>query len=460
MSLAVAFGLASIMLCIGLIIRVKVPFIRNMLIPTSIIAGTLGFIIMNTGLITTTSADTYIEIVTYLFTMMFIALGLTGGNDSESQGERRKSITQGAFGIGLVWTLLYSLTPLVAVIVLVLMGSSFGMDPLYGLLIPFAFAQGPGQAATFGGIIEQQHGLADAANVAVTFAAIGFIICFVVGVPLAKYGIRKGLAKHLGSVNVQDYIKRGYFSKDKPGESIGNETTFSGNIDTMTFHFAVIGVGLIMAMLISEAISYIPNIGPTFAGLLFIYGLFSGYILKFIMKKLDIAYLLDDRFLSRITGWATDYLIVASFMGVQLAVIGGFITPIIIVSIVVSIVIFFVCIYFGQRMGASNDFERTLGLFGASTGQVHSGLALIRIIDPAFKTSTAIELGLMNLVNTIPINLIALVIISITSGFFSWTVGVAIILASIIVYLILMKVFKVWGKKTYDFKGNKESKME
>jgi len=50
-SLMIAFGLASIMLCIGMIIRAKVPFIRKMLVPASVIAGVLGLIVMNTGLI-------------------------------------------------------------------------------------------------------------------------------------------------------------------------------------------------------------------------------------------------------------------------------------------------------------------------------------------------------------------------------------------------------------------------
>lgn len=451
MSLAVAFGLASIMLCIGLIIRIKVPFARNMLIPTSIIAGILGFIIMNTGWITSTNSSMYIEIVNYLFTVMFISLTLTSTNESKSQKSSGKNITKGAIGIGLVWTLLYSLTPLVGALVLLVIGGFFGMGPVYGLLIPFAFTQGPGQAATFGTIMEQQHGIENAATVGVTFAAIGFIVCFVIGIPLAKYGIKKGLAKNLGSVKIENYIKRGYYKKDEKSNSMGNETTFNGNIDTMTFHFAIVGLGLVMAMLISEGISHIPEIGPTFSGLLFLYGMLSGYFLKYILKKLGISYMLDNTFQSRITGGATDYLIVASFMGVQLSVVGDWIVPILIVSVVISILTLLVSVYFGQRMGGKNDFERTLGLYGSSTGQVHSGLALIRIVDPAFTTSTAIELGLMNLVNTIPINLIALVILGISSGLFTWIIGVSIITSSIFIYLILLKVFKVWGEKSFEW---------
>ena len=46
-----------------------------------------------------------------------------------------------------------NLCPLGALIVW-LTGKSFGMDSIYGTIIPFAFAQGPGQAAAFGALYE------------------------------------------------------------------------------------------------------------------------------------------------------------------------------------------------------------------------------------------------------------------------------------------------------------------
>ena len=43
-SVVVAFGLASVMLCIGMAIRAKVKFFQHMLMPVSVIGGILGFI--------------------------------------------------------------------------------------------------------------------------------------------------------------------------------------------------------------------------------------------------------------------------------------------------------------------------------------------------------------------------------------------------------------------------------
>src|SRR5699024_3404205 len=189
------------------------------------------------------------------------------------------------------------------IIVILLIGGFFGMSPLYGLLVPFAFTQGPGQAAAFGTVFEQQYGIENAAMVGLTFAVIGFIACFLIGVPLAKYGLRKGLAKYADKGNLEGYVKRGYFSKEEKRDSLGRETVYAGNMDTMTFHFAVMGICFLMALGIAELISYIPLIGPSISGFLFVYGMVAGYIVKYVMRTFKIDHLLDNTFQTKITGW-------------------------------------------------------------------------------------------------------------------------------------------------------------
>lgn len=66
------------------------------------------------------------------------------------------------------------------------------MDSIYGTLIPFAFAQGPGQASAFGTVYES-FGWENAAMIAVAFAAIGFVVAFGVGIPAAKLGFPEAL---------------------------------------------------------------------------------------------------------------------------------------------------------------------------------------------------------------------------------------------------------------------------
>src|SRR5699024_8287340 len=189
-------------------------------------------------------------------------------------------------------------------------------------------------------------------------------------VPLAESGLKKGIS--VNDRKIDDYMKRGYYNQNEYTESLGKETTFSGNIDTMTFHFAVVGIVYILSVFFAKLISYIPVIGEIMSSMLFLIGMLVAHGVKFIMKKLNIDHLIDNQFQKKITGWATDYLIVAAFMAVQLNVVGIWIIPIIIVSLVVALITYIISIYFGKRIGGKNDFERTLGLFGTTTGTVPS----------------------------------------------------------------------------------------
>ncbi|MFD1065632.1 sodium/glutamate symporter [Oceanobacillus locisalsi] len=454
MSFMVAFGIASILLCAGMIIRSKVSFIKNMLVPASVIAGILGMILMNTNLISATDAEMFTIIVTQLFTITFISIGLTSNSSKETSAG--KQVVRGSIGLGLLWNLLYALTPVVGVLVILLIGSSFGMDALYGLLIPFAFTQGPGQAATFGSIFEQQYGIENAAMVGLTFAAVGFIACFLVGVPIAKYGLKRGLSKQFGESKIKDYVKRGYYTKDEKRDAIGHETVFSGNMDTMTFHFTMVGICYVLALGMAHVVSYIPGIGESLSGMLFIHGMIAGYFVKMILNRLKLAHLLDNTFQTKITGWSTDYLVVCSFMAVQFSIIGQWIVPILIEAVVITLLTIAVVLYFGKRIGGENDFSRTLGLLGAALGTVPSGLALVRIIDPSLRSTTAIELGMMNIPMIVSYVTVA-TIMMIMAGTLSLTAGILWLLVPIPIYLILLKVFKVWGVKTYDFKENTET---
>ena len=447
-SFMLAFGLASIALCLGTVLRAKIPALRNMLMPASVIAGILGLIFMNVvpalGIELGTDGNMFTEIVNHLFTVSFISISLTSSNE---QGAG-KSIFKGALGMGLVWCLLYALTPLLGMLLIGAVGGAFGMDAIYGSLIPFAFAQGPGQAASYG-LLYESYGWENAAMVAVTFAAVGFVVAFLVGVPAAKLGMARGLAKH--SAELDEITLRGYMKPEEQTVQTSKDTTCNSNIETLSMHFAIIGLCYVVALGIAAVVKYIPAIGNSLSGMMFMNGMIAAYIVKAIMKKLKIDYLLDNTLQSKLTGWTTDYLVVCAFMAVSFSIIGSWIVPILLESLVITVVTVVVCFYFGRRLGGANDFERTLGLYGTSTGTVPTGVALVRIVDPKFVTSTAVELGLTNLIMmaSTPV-VIAMMLYA--EGKISTPITMAILAGCCVLYLVLLKVTKTWGKPTFSWK--------
>lgn len=451
MSFMMAFGWASIMLCIGMFLRAKIPVLKNMLVPTSVIAGILGIIFMNvtmeTGINVGTDMEMFTSVVNHLFTISFISISLT--STPKGENSNAKNVVKGAVSMGLVWCLLYALTPLIATGILYFMSGVTDMLPGYGMLIQFAFCQGPGQSAAYGAIFEQ-YGWSNASMVAITFASVGFVVAFLIGIPAAKLGVKRGIAKNCGEID--EAILKGYFRKEEQTEYMVKDTTCNSNIESLAFHFALIGVCYVLAVGIGHILSYIPGfLGTSMSSMMFMNGMYAAYIVKWIMKKLHLDFLQENVLQSKITGWTADYLVVCAFMAVSVNIISQWLIPILVVIIVITAVTFAVCFYFGQRIGGSNDFERTLGLYGTCTGTVPSGIALVRIIDPEFKTTTSIELGAMNLVMLActPIYILILAYAADSLSFSFTMIGLAI---CVIVYLILLKVTKSWGKISYHWK--------
>lgn len=451
MSFMMAFGWASIMLCIGMFLRAKIPAFRNMLVPTSVIAGILGSIFMNAtmemGVDIGTDMEMFTSIVNHLFTVSFISISLT----STSQGEKSDAgnVVKGAVSMGLIWCLLYGLTPVIATGILNFMDGVTDMSPGYGMLIQFAFCQGPGQSAAYGAIFEQ-YGWDNASMVAITFASVGFIVAFLIGIPAAKFGVKCGIAKHCGKID--EAILKGYFRKEEQTEYMVKDTTCNSNIETLAFHFALIGVCYVLAVGIGKILSYIPGfLGTSMSGMMFMNGMYAAYIVKWLMKKLHLDFLQENVLQSKITGWTADYLVVCAFMAVSVNIISQWLLPIVVVVLITTAVTFAVCFYFGPRIGGANDFERTLGLYGTCTGTVPSGIALVRIVDPEFQTTTSVELGAMNLV-MLASTPIYIFILAYASGSLSLFFTVLGLLGCTVVYLILLKVTKSWGKKSYHWK--------
>ena len=448
MEFMMAFAWSSVMLLLGVVLRAKVAFLQNMLVPSSVIAGVLGIIFMNiaegTGISVGTTTATFTGIVNHLFTISFISITLIKA--PEGSGNTTKTIFNGIVGLGVIWSLLYGLTPILGSGIIYLTGQSVDMDPIYGMLIQFAFCQGPGQSVTYGTLFET-FGWPNSVTVAVALSVIGFIMAFAIGIPIAKWGIKKGLAKHCGKID--EAILKGYLKKEEQTAMMVKDTTCNSNIETLTYHFAIIGLCYLMAVGLSIIFSYIPGfLGVTLSGMMFANGIYSALILKYVMAKVKLDFMLENTLQTKITSWTSDYLVVSAFMAVSVSIIINWIVPILVLAVLTTAVTFFVCFYFGRRLGGTNDFERTLGMYASCTGTIPCGISVVRIIDPNFKTSTAIELGACNVVMFVSTP-VYLIILAYASGTIDLWTTIGSLFLCCIAYMVVLKVNKNWGPRSF-----------
>ena len=181
------FGWLASMLLIGVLLRARIPFFQRFLFPSCLIGGIIGLILVNFRVINVAVSD--LEIFAYhFFNISFISVGLTHGNDQKNSSPRSKAFIKGPAWMALVQGTCFGLQAAVGGLLLILFGV-LGMElfPTFGFLVPLGFEEGPGQALSVGKVWEG-FGFTQAATIGLTFAAIGYLFAFFVGVPIVNRG--------------------------------------------------------------------------------------------------------------------------------------------------------------------------------------------------------------------------------------------------------------------------------
>jgi ESS family glutamate:Na+ symporter len=286
-----------------------------------------------------------------------------------------------------------------------------------------------------------------------TFAAIGYFFAFFVGVPLVNRGIRKGLAAHRTKDTSRDLLT-GIISKDQQTESAGKLTLHSGNVDSMAFQAALVGLVYLITYAFVKYIGLLlpPDAARIMWGFFFVFGLVFAISFRMLLQQFGCEHLVDPGIQRRVTGWSIDFLMVATVMAIQLPVVWNFAMPLSAISVVNGLLTTAVVVCLGKRLWNYN-LERTAAVFGTVTGTVSCGLLLLRIVDPDFKTPVAIEIALMNVLAMVPIGACLLLVNA--PVWWNWGVGAtALVFAGVmIVGLVLIHMLNFWDPTSSQRQG-------
>ena len=213
----------SFLLLLSVWLRAKVTFLQKYLVPAGIIAGTLGFALINLGWIGYPSPEGWVPLKVgdfgmisfHLFSFGFGIIGL-GCFSTHTKG-RSMTLIKGALWIDLLFWLFYGLQATVGYGITELYAKITGSDltAATGFLAGFGFAFGPGQALSVGMSWQNDYGLPDCVSMGLAYAAAGFMVANFVGVPLANWGLRKGYATYGTKELSSDFLK-GLRPEDKP----------------------------------------------------------------------------------------------------------------------------------------------------------------------------------------------------------------------------------------------------
>ena len=385
------FGVLLGSLLAGNILKKSIPWLQQSLIPTSVLGGAILLIVAAiykaiTGdvMFDTTAFNgngtANLEIITYhALALGFIASAFktNGGKLSKQRGCEifntgvttvATYLIQGIFGLGI---------GLIAALVIK------DFLPAAGVLLPFGYGQGTGQALNYGTIYETDHGFVGGKSFGLTIAALGFLSAAIGGV------IHLNVMKKRGKLVIS---KRTDGSSQTEKVESMLEIPMQESIDKMTVQIALIVVAYIGAYLFMLLLgTLLPGMRAVIYGFNFLLGVLSATLIKvllnFLRRKRIIRKKYTNNFLmTRVSNFFFDLMVVAGVAAIRLDILESYWGILIILGVVGLIVTYIYNRIVAKKLFPDYYEEQFLMMYGMLTGTASTGTILLREIDGEFKT--------------------------------------------------------------------------
>jgi len=381
-------SLMSILLFIAQYMRSKVKIIQNLYLPSSLLAGIMGLILSDQvlGIIPfseSISSYAYLGIVV-LFASLFIG--------REDKGSFKKVINE----VGDTFTLnlaaeigQFGFAILVGTLILTNLFPE--VNQAFAILMPAGFVGGHGYAAAIGGTLQEVGGWEEAITIGQTFATIGILSGILGGLLMINLATKKGHTRLIKSMGqLPKSMQTGLVPKEER-TVMGHNTVNPMSIDPLCWH--------VLLVLIATAGGYysqgwfkalIPGITLPMMCL----SMLSGLVVYFLLKLLKMDKYVDRKVITRIGSSVTDYLVAFGVASIRISIVVKYAIPIL---IMLACGLFFAVFYsmvICKKLFHNYWFERSIFIYGWSTGVVAMGVTLLRVVDPEFKSGTLEDYGM------------------------------------------------------------------
>ncbi len=387
-------------LLVGNVLKKSIQLLQKSLIPTSVLGGTLliivaaiykaitGEVMFDTAIFEGKGMAT-LEIITY----HTLALGFIASAFKSAGGKLTKKRTEEIFNTGVTTVATYLLQAVVGMAITIV--AAFFIKDFFaaaGVLLPFGYGQGTGQAMNYGNIYEQQFGFAGGKSFGLVVAALGFLSASFGGV------VHLNIAKKKGLLNIKG-------DKDKLNrESIEteNEIPMQESIDKLTIQIALIFVAYMIAYLLMGGLGLLlPGMKSTVYGFNFLLGVLSATLVKviinFLKKKSVIKKdYVNDFLMTRMSNFFFDIMVVSGIAAIRLDILEKYWGIMLILGIVGLFITYFYNYYVAKTLFPEYTQEQFLAMYGMLTGTASTGIILLREIDGEFETPAADNLVYQN----------------------------------------------------------------
>jgi len=400
-------GVLLSVLLIANIIKKAIPFLRNSLVPTSVLGGLI--ILAFTAIYNGITGENFFELAVFgvngidtLETLTYhcLALGFIASSLKSSAGKLSRKRTVEIFNTGVTTVSTYLLQGVfgmgITLIAFYLFSKAMpdGFISASGLLLPFGYGQGTGQALNYGIIYETEHGFIGGKTFGLTIAAFGFLSASLGGVIHLNVMKKKG---KLGRSVRADSILH---SEDIESP---DEVPMQESIDKMTLQIALIA----FAYMLTYGLMYLlgdvllPGMKTTIYGFNFLLGVLAASLIKMIMKLLMKANVIKEKYtnnflLTRASNLFFDIMVIAGIAAIRLNELKSYWGIMLILGAAGLVVTFIYNRIVARVLFREYEEEQFLMMYGMLTGTASTGVILLREADPDFKTPASDNLVLQN----------------------------------------------------------------
>ncbi len=389
------------LLCANILKR-RIKFFKVSLIPNSVLGGAILLIIAGIYKLVTGevmfNAEFFggngiatLEIITY----HALALGFIASTFKASKGKLSKGRTNEIFNTGVTTVSTYLIQGVIGLGVTIIAAKVLsGFFAAAGIILPFGFGQGPGQALNYGTIYETEHSFVNGASFGLIIASVGFLCASIGGVFHLNILKRKKKITITGKDADEVLSSENIQSK--------NEIPMQGSIDKITIQIAFVFLAYFVTYLLMVLLGQlIPSMKSVIYGFNFLIGVLSATLIKLVLNLLKKAKIVEkeytnDFLMTRISNLFYDIMVVASIAAIRLGILKDYWGIVLILSVLGMVVTYIYNLYVAKTLFKDYADEQFLTMYGMLTGTASTGIILLREIDKDFKTPAADNLVYQN----------------------------------------------------------------
>ena len=441
------------------LLKRKIKWLTKTLIPTSVLGGLLllvfsiiyksifGTQLFNENVFGGNGIST-LEMITY----HSLAIGFIATSFKPSKERFNKKRTVEVLNTGITTVATYLIQGIVGLVITLVISNFIFKDffAAAGIILPFGYGQGTGQAMNYGNIYETDYGFIGGKSFGLTIAAFGFLSASIGGVFYLHHMKRKGKFKEIAEEKAEIY--------EGNDVQCADEIPMNGSVDKITVQMGfVLGTYLVAYLIMYCLGNLLPGLKSILYGFNFLFGVLIAVAVNSALKILRRRGVMKRQYvnnflMNRISGFFFDIMIVAGIAAIQIDVLKGYWGVLLALGIAGLAITYLYVKFISKRIFSEYEDEQFLSMFGMLSGTASTGIILLREVDKKLEGNAAENLVYQN-VPAIVFGFPMMIVATIAPQMPYITLGI------IILYFLVLNVF-LFRTKIFKSKMHKNAQKE